>query len=394
MDLAMSPNRTSRPGQKAALCPSRRACRGFAKRSPVAVLAVTGLLVTAACSASHSTPPPASSGSPAPTSSSGQGGTSATGARPGIVAVTTSGALVVLDPTSGTVTRTLVSSGVVDGGLLGEDEIAVSPGGGTIYFTGRADCSDEIESVPAAGGTPTVITTGQLPAISPSGTDLAFTRQDEGDCNDSQNWAQNYSVVVRTLSTGSQVEYPMAPDDSGQVLPYYIEHLSWAPGGGQLAVSITEYQDNSGYKVVVLSPGTAQFYSTGPGTTSIPVIGSPDASDSYYTEAAYLPDGNLFVNRDCCLDFDTGHAPPADSNLMQEISSSGSLIRNVAIGIQSDVHTSLDVDPTGNWLLYVAGTPGETTADGPVPPTGTLYVSQGGARPTQLATGILAAAWL
>lgn len=373
------------------LCPRGQARAGFVRRSALAVLASAGLLVAAACSSSH--PAPAAAGSGQHTGS-GQGSTSSPAAQPGIVAATTRGALVVLNPSTGAVTRTLVSSGVAVGAQFGEDEIAVSPDGGTIYFTNRANCTDQIESVPASGGTPAVITTGELPAISPSGTDLAFTRQDEGDCSGGQNWAQNYSVVVRTLSTGSQVVYPMEPDDAGQVLPEPIVHLSWAPGGGQIAVSITALQDNFGYKLVILSPGTAQFYTTGPGTTSVPVAGSPDPSGSYYDEAAYLPDGNLFVNRDCCAGVDPGHAPPADSDLMQEISSSGSLVRNVAIGIQNDDHTSLSVDPSGNWLLYIAGTPAYTTADGNVAATGTLYVSQAGARPTQIATGILAAAWL
>lgn len=368
--------------------------RGLAhgRRSALAVLAVAGLLATAACSSSNSTPPPAGSGHGTPASGSSQGGTSSPAAEPGIVAVTTSGALVVLDPSTGAVTRTLVSSGVAvsSGGPQGEDEISVSPNGGTVYFTGRANCSDSVESVPAAGGTPTVVTTGQLPAISPSGSKLAFTQQDEGDCTGSQDWAQNYSVVIRTLSTGSQVTYPMAPNDAGQILPDPITHLSWAPGGGDLAVSIGSFQDNLGYSLRVLNPSAAQFYSTGPGTTTIPVTSSP--TGSYYNEAVYLPDGNLFVNRNCCMGVPVTH--PADSNLMQEISTSGSLVRTVAIGIPTDDHTSLSVDPGGNWLLYIAGTHGYITADGTVPTTGTLYVSQDGAKPTQVATGILAAAWL
>lgn len=391
----MSSDRTSSPRQSAALCPTSRTRRGFARRSALAVLIVAGLLVTAACS-SPSAPAPARSGPDTPAAGSGQGSSSPPAGRPDIVAVTTHGALVVLNSSTGAVTRTLVSSGaaVPFEEAIGEDEIAVSPGGGTIFFTGRANCTDQIESVPASGGTPTVITTGQLPALSPSGSELAFTRQDEGDCNGSQNWAQNYSVVVRTLSTGNQVVYPMAPDDAGQTLPAPIRHLSWAPGGRQLAVSITALQDDFGYKLVLLSPATAQFYSTGPGTVSVPVTGPPDASGSYYNEATYLPDGNLFVNRDCCIGIDPGHPLPADSDLMEEISGSGSLVQNVAVGIQKDDHTSLSVDPAGNWLLYVAGSPGYTTADGTVAATGTLYVSPGGARPVQIATGITAAAWL
>lgn len=392
----MSCHRTGSLRHRAVLCPSGRARLGFARRSTLAVLAVAGLLVTAACSSSNSAPAPAASGGQGrPASGSGQPGTSSPGVRPGIVAATTSGALVVLNPSTGAVTRTLVPSGVADtsGYLFGEDEIAVSPDGRTIYFAGRAHCGDNIESVPASGGTPAVITAGRLPAISPSGSDLAFTRQDEGDCNQRRDLAQNYSVVVRNLGTGSQVVFPMAPDDTGH-FGEPIAHLSWAPGGGKLAVSITSLQDNEGYNLVILAPGSAQFYSTGPGTTSVPVTGSPAASRSYYSEAVYLPNGNLFVNRDCCLGSDPQFPPPAGTNLMQEISSSGSLVRNVAVGIQKDSHASLSVDPSGSWLLYVAGTPGYSAGGGTVAPTGTLYVSQGGARPAQLATGILAAAWL
>lgn len=386
-----------RPGSLrhgAALCPSGRARLGFAQRSALAVLAVAGLLVTAACSSSGSAPAPARSGPGTPASGSGQQGTPASDARPGIVAATTSGALVVLNPSTGAVTRTLVPSGVADttGYFFGDDEIAVSPDGRTIYFTGRAHCGDNIESVPASGGTPAVITAGRLPAISPSGSDLAFTRQDEGACQP-DGMARNYSVVIRHLSTGNQVVYPMAPNDTS-TLADPIAHLSWAPGGGKLAVSITALQDNDGYNLVILDPASAQFYSTGPGTTSLPVTGSPAASRSYYNEAVYLPDGNLFVNRDCCLGMDPQNPPPGGTNLMQEISSSGSLVRNVAVGIQKDNHASLSVDPSGSWLLYVAGTPGYSTASGTIPPTGTLYVSQGGATPAQITTGILAAAWL
>jgi hypothetical protein len=393
----MSCDRTNGLGVASALRPRGLARRRVVRHSVVTVLAVAGLLATAACTSSRTTPAAAGSGPGTPASGSGQGGTSSPGTQPGIVAITTGGALVVLNPSTGAVTRTLVPSGVAipPSGPVDADEIAVSPDGSTVYFSSYANCTNSIESVPVSGGTPTVITTGELPAISPNGSELAFTRQDDGDCNGSQDWAQNYSVVIRNLGPRSQTVYPMKPDDTGQTLPDPIVQLSWAPGGRDLAVSIGSFQDNFGYNLILLSPGTAQFYSTGPGTTSVPVTGSPDASGSYYNDAAYLPDGNLFVNRDCCIGVGgPDHTPPTDSNLMQEISSSGSLVRTVAIGVQQDEHTSLSVDPTGNWLLYVAGTAGYTTADGNVPPTGSLYVSQGGARPTQLATGILAAAWL
>jgi hypothetical protein len=355
------------------------------------LLAATVLAGTAACSS----PAPAQSpggprqdgpASPAP---SGQGSTPI--ASPGVAAVTAGGALVVLNPSTGAVIRTLVPSGVDEGGLLGEEGIAASPDGGTVYFTvyNSADCTNEIESVPVSGGTPADVVTGELPAVSPDGSQLAFTRQNENDCGEAGD-AQNFSMAIRTLSTGSQVTYPMAPDDTGR-LPYLIDGLSWAPGGKQLVVSMTMYQDSQGYQLVLLNPATAQFYETGPGTTTLPVTGSPAPSRSYYAEGAFLPDGNLFVNRDCCIGVDLADKPPANSNLMEEISTSGSLVRQVAIGVQDDYHFSLSVDPSGN-LLYVAST-GDVVAL-PSTAAGTLYVSQGGAKPVAIATGILAAAWL
>ncbi len=64
---------------------------------------------------------------------------------------------------------------------------------------------------------------------------------------------------------------------------------------------------------------------------------------------------------------------------MWEVSSSGVLIHQVAIGFASLDHTSLAANASGKWLLYLAGND--------------LYVSAGGARPRKLATGLIAAAF-
>jgi hypothetical protein len=52
----------------------------------------------------------------------------------------------------------------------------------------------------------------------------------------------------------------------------------------------------------------------------------------------------------------------------------------VAIGFPGLQHTSLAVNRSGTWLLYVAGTD--------------LYVSEKGARPRELGGGLAAAAWI
>jgi hypothetical protein len=64
---------------------------------------------------------------------------------------------------------------------------------------------------------------------------------------------------------------------------------------------------------------------------------------------------------------------------MWEVTTSGVLVHQVAIGFANLVHGSLDVSSDGQWLLYLA--------------SNDLYVSQGGATPRELTTGLIAAAW-
>jgi hypothetical protein len=293
---------------------------------------------------------------------------------PGIVAVTTGGALVLLNRSTGTVTRTLVASGVIG------DEISVSPGGSTIYFvTHHGGCQDEIESLPVSGGSPAQLTAGQYPAVSPDGTKLAFASEPllTMGCVPSQSTlTAQFKVVVRTLSSGSQTDFPMEPASQSSGLPAPVSHLSWAHDNTQLAVSISQAQDNEGWALVVVDTAAASYYEGGTGDTPVPVTGSPRTQDSYYREGVFLPDGNLFVSRACC----TGIPVRNTSKLMWEVDISGSLVHQVAVGYPSLEHTSLDVSPSGKWLLYLAGND--------------LYVSHHGGTPTKLATGLVAAAWL
>ncbi len=291
---------------------------------------------------------------------------------PGIVAVTTGGALVVLNQATGAVTRTLVASHVIG------DEISVAPGGSTVYFAVHlGGCQVEIESVPTAGGNPTALTAGQLPAVSPDGTKLAFASEPAmtTDCvpNQSDLTAQ-YKLVVRTLSSGSQTILPMLPAGQGSGLPAPISHLSWAQDNTQIAVSIAAVQDNEGWAVVDVDTAAASYYLSGTGDTPIPVTG-PRAKDSYYREGVFLPSGNLFVSRACCA----GVPVRNTSRLMWEVDLSGTLVHQVALGYANLEHTSLDVAASGRWLLYLAGTD--------------LYLSHDGRTPTELTTGLIAAAW-
>ena len=291
---------------------------------------------------------------------------------PGIVAVTTAGALVALNPATGVVSRTLVP-GKVDGG-----EISVSASG-VVYFAVRRGCSDEVESVPVAGGSPSEIATGSLPAVSPDGTKVAYAVEpsERTGCYPSTgNPVPLYNLDIRSLAGGAFTALPQVPaSQAASTLPAPISYLSWAADGGQLAVSVSAFQDNEGWNLVLVDPSVARDYLTGPGTTSVPVTGQPDKQRSYLEGGAYLPDGDLFVSRACC-----GGVPVQNtSRLLWEVSTAGALVHQVAIGFPNLAHTSLAASRDGNWLLYLAGHD--------------LYVSSGGATPAKLTSGLIAAAW-
>ena len=339
------------------------------------VLAVPAALTLVAACGGGGSPSAAQSGTASPKAPATAGAhpiRQTTARPPAMAGVTARGALILLSSATGAPVRTLVPEGVIG------DELSVSKDGRTIYFSRRHGCVDDVESVAASGGTPTLITTGSLPAVSPDGNTLAFARQPtltrhcmKGSGGD---LSAQYSLVTRTLSSGVERVYPMLPAGQSGSLPAPISHLSWAPDGTELAVSIAAIQDNEGWQIMLMDTATAQNYLGGTGDTPVPVTG-PDRRRSYWREGVYLPGGNLFVSRACCA----GEPVRNVSKLMWEITPAGVLKHRVAIGFPGLDHTSLAVNRTGKWLLYLAGTG--------------LYVSQKGARPRQVGSGLVAAAW-
>ncbi len=307
-------------------------------------------------------------------SSGASGAQAAPGGEPGIVAVTTAGALVRLDPSTGSVAQSLVPSGVLG------DEVSVSPDGSTVYFAEGAGCHTEVESVGINGGDLTAIAPGLLPAVSPDGSKLAFADEPlvtkEACLPTSGNLASQFKLVVKAISSGTEQVLPLPPQVGRGGLFSPISHLSWAPDNTRLAVSVSAVQDNEGWNVYIVDTSVAKYYELpGAGVTFVPVTGSPTPQRSYLREGVFLPDGDLFVSRACC-----GGFPVRDtSRLMWEVSATGALVHQVAIGFADLEHTSLAADASGRWLLYLAGSD--------------LYVSQGGNRPDKLTTGLIAAAW-
>lgn len=293
------------------------------------------------------------------------------GARPGVlVGVTIAGAVVSLDPSTGAIVRTLVPSGAVG------DAVSVSPDGKTVYYAVAQGCEGEVYAVPTAGGTPVAVTSGSLPAVRPDGKALALAREPDTSltsCIGTGNIATKYTVVVRNLTTGAERVYPAAPQLTSTGLPVPVSHLSWSADGSHLAVALSSVEDNEGWNLAVMAPATATYYYSSSATT-VPVTGS-QASQSYYREGIFLPNGGFFVVRLCC----TGVPPKVTSVSLQEVQASGAVAQVVAVGFTDRDHTSLAVDPSGRWLLYLSGTD--------------LEVSQGGHTPTKLASGLVAAAW-
>jgi hypothetical protein len=344
----------------------RRICIGAAVVTAAAALAACSHPGTAA-----SARPPAHGASASPVPST----VPATATPPEIVGVTTAGALVTLNPTTGVVQQTLVPSGVAAG------EVSVSPGG-QVFFVVDDGCGRTIEEVPIGGGPVVVIAAGSAPAVSPDGTKLAYASQPQYSSNcqpvssDLDEW---YQLEIRSLSSGATVTLAALPAAQDTGLPHPISHLSWSADNDHLAVSIAPAEDNDGYQVNLVDTAQAQYFVAGTGVVTVPVTGSPDPTGTVLGEADYAPDGDLFVSRFCC----EGTPGSSFSSLLWEVSPSGAFVHQVAIGNPDFGHSSLDVSPDGRWLLYVA-----STQD-----AGTLYVSQDGATPQALTTGILAAAW-
>ena len=346
------------------------------RRLLLAPCAMTVLALIGGCSGGAAAPQPTvtvtapASTAPAKTPA----GAPPAAGRPGILAVTRAGALVRIDPVTGSVQQTLVASGVLG------DEISVSPDQSTVYYAQQSGCRAEIKSISTGGGAAASIAPGQLPAISPDGTRLAFVQQSllKTSCIANQaNPASLFRVVIETLPAGARTVLPEPPAVRKSGLFSPVSHLSWAADNVRLAVSTMAVQDNEGWGLNIIDTKVARYYvGPGPGVTSVPVTGSPDAQRSYIREGVFLPDGNLFVSRACC-----GGVPVRNtSRLMWEVTPGGGLVHQVAIGYPSLGHVSLAASPSGQFLLYLAGTD--------------LYVSENGNTPAKLTSGVIAATWM
>jgi hypothetical protein len=342
-------------------------------RSVAGALIAGAAIATAlsACGNGNPSPSPTVTVTQSASASASSSASAVAATPPAMVAVTQGGALVTLNPATGVVSSTLVSANVIG------DEVSVSSHG-LVYFAVKQGCKDEVEAIPVAGGAVTTLAQGSEPAISPDGTKLAYADQPTlaaGCVPHVTDLVSLYHLKIRTLSSGATVSLSMVTKSQDSGLPYPIDHLSWAADNDHLAVSIESPEDNEGWNLNVVDTAQAHYYLSGTGVVSVPVTGSPTPQQSYLREGVFMPNGDLFISRACCGGVPTHNT----SRLMWEVSSSGSLVHQVAIGYPNLDHFSLDVSSDGSWLLYLAASD--------------LYVSDGGATPRKITSGLMAAAW-
>ena len=113
-------------------------------------------------------------------------------------------------------------------------------------------------------------------------------------------------------------------------------------------------------------------------TGAIQIVNGPDPKDSssQWGEATLLPDGNLFV-LDIARDNFDGKTPGPCMLIVDPNNSK--VLKTITTGFSDRGYGSTDTDTSGNHLTYISN--------------GNLMVSDDGARPVQLASGLTDSDW-
>ena len=137
-----------------------------------------------------------------------------TGSNGVLVAVASNGSIELLSPDSGAVLSTLVGPSPVDTSGRHLRQPLTITADTQFAYVGYEFPSPVIESIPLSGGTPTFVTAGLDPSVSPDGTELAYQSAGSTAAGD---------IIVRDLTRGSQ----QTIDSSiGFMMPWAISRSS------------------------------------------------------------------------------------------------------------------------------------------------------------------------
>jgi WD40 repeat protein len=142
---------------------------------------------------------------------------------PTVVAYSSQGRIVELSSATGKALRTLATTRIRKDSVAPAGSLAASPDGKTVYYDTDTDTDTELWQVPRAGGTPVRIGVGRIPAVSPDGKTLAYSRPDGSGA---------WSLVLRDVATGT--ERVLGRKDGYS--PNVFFSLSWSPDNRHLLV--------------------------------------------------------------------------------------------------------------------------------------------------------------
>lgn len=281
---------------------------------------------------------------------------------PPIVALTDTGALVMVDPETGAITRTVYE------GLSTDDPwktaLTVSPD--LLYaFVSHVVATEpgtrwEILRISLANGSAELVAEGIQPAISPDGSTLAYAGVDPSIPDE-----EGLALVLRDLATGAE---RYIPSGYGGNPSAWLDQIAWSPDGNTLFVP----RGMEGSELFAIDARATDF-------EQAVELGGDGIGES---EPVVLADGTLVV---LCSNYE---ALPEEAYVAVIDPLSGSVTAHVE-PLSGLPIFDMAARPSGRGLAFLAEA--TTVYDGAL--GGDLYRWDDGGQPRLLAEGFLAIAW-
>jgi hypothetical protein len=276
-----------------------------------------------------------------------------------ILAVTSSGDLVLLDAANGQEIRTITDGLFVRGDSI--ESVDIAPAGDYAYVNNRVGTVDEILQVRLADGAANTLVNGWDPSVDPTGLILAFgSREPSNEMSGQGLSILEFPSYLRHIPprAGS-----MSPDE-----PLLLDEPVWSLDGGLLYVG---HGYSEGFAILVVDPHATPTLEAA--TRLGPPLDGGTSSSQSWEKPDPMADGRLavFVRA-------VGYEPPPES-------------MHVAILDPGTGEVLKTVDTNGRWVHSLAAHPTETML-AVVFEDGTLAIWDGSTL-RDVASGIEAVAW-